>query len=66
MKFKIKRYRKMKNKIEKLRIKNYKKDMKFFKKLVRLFHKFYKSDDFIQLDFDEIKNDLYKSYINHK
>ena len=56
----------MKNKIEKLRIKNYKKDMKFFKKLVRLFHKFYKSDDFIQLDFDEIKNDLYKSYINHK
>ena len=56
----------MKNKIKKLRDKNYKNDEKFFKKLVKLFHKFYESDDFVQLDFDEIKNDLYKSYINHK
>ena len=56
----------MKNKIKKLRDKNYKNDEKFFKKLVKLFHKFYESDDYVQLDFDEIKNDKYKSSINHK
>ena len=55
----------MKNKIEKLNNKDYKNQMKFMNKLIKLFHKYFKTDDFIELDFEEIQNDLYNSYLKN-
>lgn len=54
----------MKNKIEKLNNKDYKNQMKFMKNLIKLFHKYFKTDDFVELDFEEIENDIYNSYLN--
>lgn len=57
---------KMKNKTEKLNNKDYKNQMKFMSKLIKLFHKYFKTDDFMELDFDEIERDLYSSYLKNK
>ena len=56
----------MKNDIEKLNNKDYKNQMKFMKNLIKLFHKYFKTDDFMELDFDEIERDLYSSYLKNK
>ena len=56
----------MRNKTEKLNNKDYKNQMKFMSKLIKLFHKHFKTDDFMELDFDEIERDLYSSYLKNK
>ena len=56
----------MKKDIKKLNNKDYKNQMRFMSKLIKLFHKYFKTDDFMELDFDEIYNDLYNSYLKNK